>query len=85
MKLEKMAIANASALSSTLLWIFCSLGVVLMPGFVESIRSAMMHGSTTEALSITFGSFLMGGVTIIIISWIWGYLFGWAWEYVSKK
>lgn len=85
MKLDKMVIANASALSSALLWTLCSLGVALFPSLVETIREWIMHGSVaTGALEVTFGSYLLGGLSIIVISWIWGYLFGWAWEYCSK-
>jgi hypothetical protein len=86
MKLDKMAIANAAALSTAILWTICSIGVALLPNFVQSMREWMMHGSiATSALEVTFGSFLMGGILLVVIAWVWGYVFGWAWEYVSKK
>lgn len=85
MKLDKMVIAHASALSSAILWILCALGVALFPSFVESIRELIMHGAAaTGPLEVTMTSFLLGGLAVIVISWIWGYVFGWAWEYCSK-
>ena len=86
MKLEKMVIANASALSTAILWTICSIGVALMPDFVETVRGWMMHGAIMSgSLEINFGSYLMGGISLVIMAWLWGWLFGWAWEYVSKK
>lgn len=86
MKLEKMVIANASALSTAILWTVCALGVALFPSLVETIREWIMHSSvSTGPLEVTFASYLLGGLSLVIISWIWGYVFGWAWEYVSKK
>ncbi len=86
MKLEKTAIAHASAISSVLIWTLCVIGVALFPSFVETLRQAMMHGaSATAVLGVTFSDYLVGGATILVISWVWGYLFGWAWELVSKK
>lgn len=86
MKLEKMAIANASALSTAILWTICTAGVVLFPSLVESMRDWIMHSSVTAGtLHVTMASYLLGGATLVVVSWIWGYVFGWAWEYVSKK
>ena len=86
MKLEKMVIANASALSTAILWIVCSIGVALLPDFVQTIRESMMHGAVaTGSLEITFGSFLMGGIALVVMAWVWGWVFGWAWEMASKK
>lgn len=86
MKLDTMAIANASALSSAILWTVCAVGVALFPSLLETIREWIMHGSVaTNALEVTFSSYLLGGLAVVVISWVWGYVFGWAWEYVSRK
>ena len=86
MKLEKLMIAQAASLSTAILWTICTIWVALLPDFTETIRAWIMHGSVaTGPLEVTFASYLMGGLTLVIISWVWGYVFGWAWEFVSRK
>ncbi len=86
MNLEKIANANASALSSAILWTVCSLFIVLLPDVAETIRTLILHGSTTGVFKITLSNFFIGGIVLVMISWVWGYgVLSWTREYVSRK
>jgi len=88
MKLEKMAIANAFALSSIVLWILCTVFVVLLPDFSLTVTQWWMHGLNISAMgswNLNFGNFLFGGIALAISAWITGYVLGWCWEFVSKR
>lgn len=88
MKLEKMAIANASALAIVFLWVICSITAAILPAFSYSVTQSWMHGLALSPMggwNLNLYNFLLGGISLIVVAWVSGYIFGWSWEFVSKK
>lgn len=88
MKLEKITIANASALTTAILWVICSIIVAILPAFSFSVTQWWMHGMTFSSMgqwNLNPSNFVLGGISLIIVAWVSGYTFGWSWETVSKK
>lgn len=88
MKLDKLVIANSLALATAILWVICTVIVVILPGFSLTVTSWWLHGLNTSVLgswNLTLANFLLGGIVLVISAWVAGYIFGWAWEVVSKR
>ena len=90
MKIEKLTFANALALNTLMLWVICSLIAALSPAFYMQTGSWWMHGMMRSAYlggwspMMTTGSFSLGGITIVAVAWVTGYIFGWSYEQVSN-
>lgn len=87
MKLDKIVLANAFALSTAIFWVICSAIVYLLPAFSLTVANWWMHGLDVSLMgnwNITFTNFIWGGITITASLWATGYIFGWAWEKMSK-
>lgn len=87
MKLEKIVIANASALSMAIVYVLCRILVALFPGVSFSVAQSWFHTVQINqgGADLTISSFFTGLVSVIIVSWIVGYIFGWSWEKMSKR
>lgn len=88
MKLDKMVLANAFALATSILWVACSAFVFLFPRLSTTITNWWIHGLDISLLgswSLTPTSFVLGGVTLVVSAWVTGWVFGWAWEWMSKR
>ncbi len=74
MKLDPMMLGIASAIATAVLWMICSLLVILLPGFMTSMSAGMMHGDTAS-MSFTMGwqGFFWG-----LVAWVvWAGVAGW--------
>jgi len=88
MKKEKIVLANAFALTAAILWVVCSLLIAIFPAFALTVTSWWMHGLALSAMgtwNLTWGNAFLGGLTLIVATWLSAYLFGWCWETVSGK
>lgn len=88
MKSIKKNLANSFALAMTVLWMICSLFVWLLPELSLQITSWWMHGMDLTAMGVwhlTFGNFLLGGITTVVSAWVTGWILGWSWGIVGKK
>lgn len=88
MKLNKNVFANALALTTVVVWVVCALFVALLPDLSVTIVKWWSHGLDYTALGVrqvTLGGFILGGVTLTIAGWLFGYLLGWSLEYFGKK
>ena len=83
MKFDKLTIANALALTTLIFWVACSLFLALFPAFYMQTGNWWMHGRMMGS-AVTMGSFGFGGITMIAVAWVTGFLFGWSYEQVSK-
>ena len=74
MKLNPIMLGISSAIATAVLWIICSLLVVMLPGFMTYMTTGMMHGDTASmALTMTWPGFLWG-----LIAWVvWVGVAGW--------
>jgi hypothetical protein len=87
MKLDKMVLANAFALTTAVLWVVCSAIVWVLPAFSLTVTRWWMHGLDISVMgnwNLTFTNFIVGGVTIVVSTWVTGWLFGWSWEKAGK-
>lgn len=88
MKTDKLVIANTLSLATAILWIICTITVLILPDFSLTVTKWWMHGldiSIMGSWALTLGNFLLGGVTLTGSAWITGYIFGWSWEVLNKK
>lgn len=79
-------LANAFGLAMAILWTLCALFVWLLPDFSLMITSWWMHGMDISVMggwNLSLGSFLFGGITAVVASWITGWVLGWSWQQVG--
>lgn len=70
MKLDPKALALASAATSTVLWIACSILVAFLPGMMMNMTGDMVHANMDQmSWSLNFVGFSVGLL-------IWATLFG---------
>ena len=50
MNKEKIVLANALALTATILWVVCSLLVAVFPAFALTVTTWWMHGLALSAM-----------------------------------
>ena len=85
---QKEIFANALALTFGILWVLDSAFVVLFPRLSTVLTRIWFHGLKVGRLgkfNVTFSDFLIGGVTLILVGWIIGYIFGWSLEYIKEN
>lgn len=88
MKLDKIVLANTFALVSAILWVVCSAVVWVLPQLSLLVTRWLVHGLNISVLgswNLNLSNFLLGGITLIASMWVTGWVFGWAWEKMSKK
>ncbi len=88
MKVEKTVLANGLALATGILWIFDSAFVVLFPRLSLRLTKMWFHGMNIKPLggfNVTLYDFVVGGLSLIVVAWVVGYVLGWSIEYVQKR
>ena len=88
MKHSPVATANASALTVAVVYVVCRLLVGMFPEASLAVAKSWFHGidiSLISSWNLSFESFVLGIVTATIFAWGVGYLYGWGFEYFSKK
>lgn len=78
MKLNAKAFANASAIIVGILYVVCVGLTVVAPDFLISLGNSWFHAidlAKIQGVDVTFGSFLFGLVSIVIVAWAADYLF----------
>ena len=80
--------ANALAVVMGVLYIVCRLLVGIAPDLFRSIAQSWFHGYDLSAIpagSTTFGGFLLGLITAVLATWLFGYFFAWVYNKLSKS
>jgi len=75
MKLNATAMANAAAATAAILWIVCSLLVVMLPGMMLSMTGHMVYldmGAHSWVMS-AYG-FGFGLIIWVVLAWVIGWL-----------
>ena len=88
MKIDKMVLANAFALTIGITYIVCRLLVSLFPGLFMQITRSWFHLIDLTRISgadLGLGLFILGLLSSIVSAWLFGYLLGWSIEYFSKQ
>ena len=72
--LKPIALANASTIVATGLYVFCRVVSLVAPDFLYSVAQSWFHTFSTESvISVTpmnIGEFVFGGVTLAVLVWI---------------
>lgn len=88
MKLNKIAYANAFAITVAFIWLICTLGIALLPELSLTMSKWFMHGLDMTVMGtwkVTVDGFIFGGLVLAGIGWMSGYVFGTSLEYFVKK
>lgn len=85
--LKEVPFANALAVVMGVVYIVCRLLVGIAPDLFRSIAQSWFHGydlSTIPVAPLTFGGFLVGLITAVVATWIFGYLLVWTYNKLAK-
>ena len=88
MKHDPTSTANALAVTSAILYVFCRIAVSLFPNLSIPIAQSWFHGleiSRVTGWSLSMGSFVLGLISITIAAWLTGFLFTKVQNYFLKK
>lgn len=88
MKHNPNVTANAAAATVAVIYVACRLLVGLFPDLMMAVTKSWFHGidiSKISSWNLSIESFILGIITATISAWAVGYLFGWSFEYFSKK
>lgn len=85
--MKPMPLANSLAVATAIAWIVGALFIWVLPDFSLYItRTWLMglQGIEFTGWSLDFGTFLAGGVAAVVSAWIFGYVWGWLYQYFEK-
>lgn len=84
--LKAKPFANALAITMAALYLICALAVVVIPGLFKAVAVSWFHGIDLEAIWTggSRGNFLLGLISAVIFSWLFGYLFAWVYNKLTK-
>ena len=88
MKHDPTSTANALAVTSAILYVFCRIAVSLFPNLSISIAQSWFHGLEISKISgwnLSLNSFIMGLITITGAAWLTGYIFAKVYNYFAKR
>ncbi len=88
MKLDAKAFANASALIVGIFYVICVGLTIVAPNFLISLGNSWFHAidlAKIKSIDVTFGSFLFGLVSIVIVAWVADYIFAAIYNSLIKK
>jgi len=78
LKLNPLALANASTVVVVAVYVICRLAVGLFPDLTLAIAQSWFHGLDLTIISganLSVGSFVLGLVSLSGLTWVTGYLF----------
>lgn len=86
MKLNEMALANASAILMGGFYVLCALAVALLPDFSKAVVVNWFHGIDLGAIWTggPRGNFFLGLISAVVLSWIFGWAFAWLYNKMVK-
>lgn len=87
MKLNEVALANASAILMGGFYVLCALAVVTLPELFQAVAVSWFHGVDLGAIwtGQPRGNFLLGLISAVVLSWVGGWVFAWLYNRLSKK
>lgn len=88
MKFNLLALAHASAAVTGIVYLLCAFFLMVLPDLSMEVAKSWFHGidiSTLGAADITAGSLLTGLITLMAVTWMTAYVFGYAYNALSRK
>jgi hypothetical protein len=85
--MKELAFANALAAITAIVYVVCSLLVVVFPEFFKMVSQGWFHGIDIGLIwtGSPRGNFLLGLITAVIGMWLVGWAFAWLYNQFSKK
>lgn len=86
MRLSESAFANASAVLTGIVYLACSILIVLFPDFFKIVSQSWFHGINLETIWTggVRGNFLLGLFTAVAGTWVTGWLFASLYNKLAK-
>ena len=86
MKLYKIALANASAILTVTVYLFCSLAVAILPDLSKVIAESWFHGIDLGKIWVSAprGNFVLGLTTAGAGAWVTGWFFAVVYNRLAK-
>lgn len=86
MKLNEMALANASAILMGIVYVACALAVAVLPDLFRAVAASWFHGIDLGPIWTggPRGNFLLGLVSTVVLSWLAGWAFAWLYNKLLK-
>lgn len=78
MKHYPLATANATAATTAVIYVVCTVSSVFLPDLSMTIVQSWFHGidlSKITSVNITVGSFVLGIITATVGAWLIGFVF----------
>lgn len=89
MKVDKIVLANAFALTIGITYIVCRFLATFVPELFMQITRSWFHLIELEQVRgrafLGLDYFVLGLITSVGAAWLFGYVLGWSIEYFSKK
>ncbi len=85
--MKELPFANSLTLATTVFYIACALLAVLIPDFLLAIFQSWFHGINVVSLATTqrsLSNFILGLISLTAISWVFGYIWAWTYNKLSK-
>ena len=85
--IKSISFANAAAAVTGIVYVVCSLLVVVFPEFFKMVSQSWFHGIDIGLIwtGSPRGNFLLGIISAVIGMWLTGYAFAWLYNQFSKK
>ncbi len=81
-------LANSLAVACAIFWVVCALFIWIVPNFSLYLTKTWLMGAQGVipiGFRLNFGTFLVGGISGVIASWIFGYAWGLLYQKFDKK
>lgn len=86
MKLNELALANASAALMGGFYVLCALAVAVLPDLFKAVTTSWFHGIDLGAIwtGAPRGNFILGFISAVVVAWISGWAFAWLYNKLNK-
>lgn len=85
--LKAKPFANALAITMAVVYVICALAVAVLPNLFRTVAASWFHGIDLETIWTggPRGNFLLGLVSAVVFSWLFGYFLVWVYNKLSKN
>jgi len=87
--LNSKAFANAATIVGLGLYVVCRIATLVAPDLLFSIGQSWFHTFTIESMKTTvsfnIGTFIFGGVSLVVVTWGTVYVFAEVYNKLAKK
>lgn len=85
MKINNKKFALSLSKVMAIVYVVCSVFVVLFPGMSETLMGSLTHVQTSLVRQVTLGGFVSGLIQVVIYLYIAGMIFAWIFNKSVEK